>query len=102
MDFFAILETFGLPVAMVIALGFYISKKDKSAEKQMDWVRTELATETRETAARHEGILIKLIEQVKMAQADIVEIKARQSTTIEVMSKLSGNGLGTTEKVNKY
>ena len=64
MDFFTILETFGLPVAMVIALGFYISKKDKSAEKQMDWVRNELATENRETAARHEGIVIKLIERL--------------------------------------
>ena len=93
MDFFTILETFGLPVAMVIALGFYISKKDKSAEKQMDWVRNELATENRETAARHEGIVIKLIEQQKIMQENQAKIHAKISAVIEIMVSLSGNGL---------
>ena len=93
MDFFTILETFGLPVAMVIALGFYISKKDKSAEKQMDWVRNELATENRETATRHEGIVIKLIEQQKIMQENQAKIHAKISAIIEIMVSLSGNGL---------
>ena len=93
MDFFTILETFGLPVAMVIALGFYISKKDRSAEKQMDWVRNELATENRETATRHEGIVIKLIEQQKIMQENQAKIHAKISAIIEIMVSLSGNGL---------
>ena len=93
MDFFTILETFGLPVAMVIALGFYISKKDKSAEKQMDWVRNELATENREVATRHEGIVIKLIEQQKIMQENQAKIHAKISAVIEIMVSLSGNGL---------
>ena len=93
MDFFTILETFGLPVAMVIALGFYISKKDKSAEKQMDWVRNELATENRETATRHESIVIKLIEQQKILQENQAKIHAKISAVIEIMVSLSGNGL---------
>ena len=93
MDFFTILETFGLPVAMVIALGFYISKKDKSAEKQMDWVRNELATENREVATRHEGIVIKLIEQQKKMQENQAKIFTKISTLIEIMRALSGNGL---------
>jgi len=92
-DFFTILETFGLPVAMVIALGFYISKKDKSAEKQMDWVRNELATENREVAARHESIVIKLIEQQKQMQENQAKIFTKISTLIEIMRALSGNGL---------
>ena len=93
MDFFTILETFGLHVAMVIALGFYISKKDKSAEKQMDWVRNELATENRETATRHESIVIKLIEQQKILQENQAKIHAKISAVIEIMVSLSGNGL---------
>ena len=101
MDFFSILETFGLPVAMVIALAFYISKKDKSAEKQMDWVRNELATETRETAARHEAMIIKLIDVIKQMQIKIEGLIAKQSTVIEIMQALSGNGL-TKNKREKY
>ena len=102
MDIFAILETFGLPVAFVIGLAFYISKKDAEAAKQAKWIQSELQTELRESFTRLEGITIKLIEQQKLMQINQAEIKARISTTIEVMSKLSGNGLGTTKKVNKY
>ena len=49
MDFIALLETFGLPVAGVIALAFYISKKDKQTEKEQKWIREELSKENRES-----------------------------------------------------
>jgi len=90
MDLFAILETFGLPVAMVIALGFYISKKDKSSDKQTKWVQEELARENRESFGRLEGIVIKLIEQQKLMQQNIIEIRTRQRTMIEVISMFKG------------
>ena len=102
MDIFAILETFGLPVAFVIGLAFYISKKDAEAAKQAKWIQGELQTELRESFARLEGIIVKLIDAQKGMQINQAEIKARISTIIEVMSKLSGNGLGTTKKVKQY
>ena len=95
MDILDVLREFGLPVMMVLALGWYVNRQNK-------WIQNELQTELRESFTRLEGITIKLIEQQKLMQINQAEIKARISTTIEVMSKLSGNGLGTTKKVNKY
>ena len=95
MDIFDVLREFGLPVMMVLALGWYVNRQNK-------WIQNELQTELRESFTRLEGITIKLIEQQKLMQINQAEIKARISTTIEVMSKLSGNGLGTTKKVNKF
>ena len=86
MDFIGILETFGLPVMMVIALGWYVNKQNK-------WIQNELNTEMRETAARHEGIIIKLIEQQKKTQENQAKIHSKISAVIEVMASLSGNGL---------
>ena len=90
MDVFSILETFGLPVAMVVALGFYISKKDKQTAKEQQWIREELARENRESFGRVEGIIIKLIEQQKLMQQNIIEIRTRQRTMIEVISMFKG------------
>ena len=91
MDVFSILETFGLPVAMVVALGFYISKKDKQTAKEQQWIREELARENRESFGRVEGIIIKLIEQQKLMQQNIIEIRTRQRTMIEVISMMKGD-----------
>ena len=92
---FDLLERFGLPVMMVVALGWYV-------KAQNAWIQNELQTELRESFGRLEGILIKLIDAQKGMQINQAEIKARISTIIEVMSKLSGNGLGTTKKVKQY
>jgi len=90
-----ILREFGLPVMMVLALGWYVNRQNK-------WIQNELQTELRESFARLEGIIVKLIDAQKGMQINQAEIKARISTIIEVMSKLSGNGLGTTKKVKQY
>ena len=73
---------------MVIALGFYISKKDRQTAKEQKWIREELARENRESFDRHEGITIKLIDQQKLMQQMIVEIRTRQRTMIEVISMM--------------
>ena len=86
MDFLNILETFGLPVFMVLALGWYVNKQNK-------WIQNELNTEMRETAARHESIIVKLIEAQKKTQENQAKINTKLSTTIEIMRALSGNGL---------
>jgi hypothetical protein len=86
MEPLAILERFGLPVAMVVALGWYV-------KSQNAWIQNELQTELRESFARLEGILIKLIDAQKGMQLNQSEIKAKISAIIEIMASLSGNGL---------
>ena len=82
----AILERFGLPVAMVIALGYY-------AKQQTNWIQNELQKELRESFERLEGIVIKLIDAQKGMQINQAEIKSKIGAIIEIMASLSGNGL---------
>ena len=86
MGLFEILERFGLPVAMVVALGWYV-------KAQNAWIQNELQTELRESFGRLEGILIKLIDAQKGMQLNQAEIKAKIGAIIEIMASLSGNGL---------
>ena len=81
-----ILERFGLPVAMVVALGWYV-------KSQIAWIQNELQTELRESFGRLEAILIKLIDAQKGMQLNQAEIKAKIGAIIEIMASLSGNGL---------
>ena len=86
MGAFEILERFGLPVAMVVALGWYV-------KAQNAWIQNELQTELRESFGRLEGILIKLIDAQKGMQLNQAAIKAKIAAIIEIMASLSGNGL---------
>ena len=86
MDFFVILETFGVPVAMSVAFGFFIWKQNK-------FIQDELQKELRESFGRVEGIIIKLIDAQKGMQVNQAEIKAKIGAIIEIMASLSGNGL---------
>ena len=86
MDLFSILETFGVPVAMSVAFGFFIWK-------QNNWIQNELQTELRESFERVEGIIIKLIDAQKGMQLEQKDIKASYHAIVEILSSLSGNGL---------
>ena len=86
MDLFSILETFGVPVSMSIAFGFFIWK-------QNNWIQNELQTELRESFERIEGIIIKLIDAQKNSLMEQKEIKASFHAIVEILSSLSGNGL---------
>ena len=83
---FDLLERFGLPVMMVVALGWYV-------KAQNTWIQNELQTELRESFGRLEAILIKLIDAQKGMQLNQAEIKSKISAIIEIMASLSGNGL---------
>ena len=86
MDIVNILETFGLPVAMVIALGWYVNR-------QNSFIQNELQTELRESFTRVEGIIIKLIDAQKTMQMNQKEIMASYRAIVEILAAMSGNGL---------
>ena len=86
MDIFSILETFGVPVAMSVAFGFFIWKQNK-------FIQDELQKELRESFERVEGIIIKLIDAQKAMQMEQKDIKASYHAIVEILSSLSGNGL---------
>ena len=83
---FDLLERFGLPVMMVVALGWYV-------KSQNAWIQNELQTELRESFARLESILIKLIDAQKQMQLNQEDIKASYHAIVEILASLSGNGL---------
>jgi len=93
MDIIQILETFGLPVAGVIGLAYYISKKDKSAEKQNKYIQEELSKELRESFSRIEGIIIGLINAQKKHSISLKALEKTYEGIIKIIAKLSGNGL---------
>ena len=94
MDLLGILETFGVPVAMSIAFGFFIWK-------QNNWIQNELQKELRESFERLENIIDKdfrnivigLINAQKETQIKISELENSNRAIAEIMSMLSGNGL---------
>ena len=85
MDIFSILETFGVPVAMSVAFGFFIWKQNK-------FIQDELQKELRESFERVEGIIIKLIDAQKAMQLETKDVKASYHAIVEILSSLSGNG----------
>ena len=86
MDPLTLLKEFGLPIAGVIALGWYV-------KSQNAWIQNELQTELRESFTRVESIIIKLIDAQKGMQINQAEIKSKIGAIIEIMASLSGNGL---------
>ena len=94
MDLFNILETFGVPVAMSVAFGFFIWK-------QNNWLQNELQKELRESFERLEDIIDKdfrnivigLINAQKETQIKISELNRSYKAIVEIMAWLSGNGL---------
>ena len=86
MEMFDLLERFGLPVMMVVALGWYV-------KSQNAWIQNELQTELRESFTRLESILVKLIDAQKQMQLNQKDIKASYHAIVEILASLSGNGL---------
>jgi len=86
MDIFEILETFGVPITMCVAFGFFIWKQNK-------FIQEELQKELRESFDRVEGIIIKLIDQQKKMQIEQKGMERSYRTMVEIIARLSGNGL---------
>ena len=82
MDTFAILDQYGIPVAVALAFGYFIWK-------QNSWIQDELMEELDERFKRLEAIVIKLIDQNKITQLDIKELKGYVEGIQDIMKKLT-------------
>ena len=81
-----IIDQYGLPIAITIAFGYFIWK-------QQTWIQKELVDDLEQQFRRLEGIIIKLIDQQKITQLDIKQVKGYIEGIEHILSKLSGNGL---------
>jgi len=86
MDYFNILEQYGVPITVAVAFGFFIWKQNK-------FIQDELQKELRESFTRVEAIIVKLIDQQKKMQLEQKGLENSYKTLVEVIAKLSGNGL---------
>ena len=76
-----IIDQYGLPIAITVAFGYFIWK-------QQTWIQKELVDDLENQFRRLEGILIKLIDQQKITQMDIKEVKGYIEGIEDILSRL--------------
>tara|TARA_B110000467_G_scaffold66356_1_gene60513 strand:+ start:3475 stop:3750 length:276 start_codon:yes stop_codon:yes gene_type:complete len=81
-----IIDQYGLPIAICIAFGYFIWK-------QQHWIQKELVEDLDDNFRRLEGIIVKLIDQQKITQLDVKQVKGYIEGIEHILSKLTGNGL---------
>ena len=81
MDIFAIIEKFGIPVAVSMAFGFFIWK-------QNHFIQDTLMEELEESFKRLEGIIIQLINQQKKMQIEQKGIEKSFNAIVKIISQL--------------
>ena len=86
MDWFELLERYGIPLVVAAAFWFFIQKQNK-------FIQDELQKELRESFDRIENIIIKLIDQQKKMQLGQRGLERSYKALIEIIARLSGNGL---------
>ena len=81
MDLFAILEKFGIPVAVACAFGFFIWRQNQ-------FIQNELMEELDQDFKRLEMIIIKLIDQQKKMQIEMRGIVKSYQSLVEIVTSL--------------
>jgi len=81
MDLFAILEKFGIPVAVACAFGFFIWRQNQFIQK-------ELMEELDQDFKRLEMIIIKLIDQQKKMQIEMRGIVRSYQSLVKIITSL--------------
>ena len=81
MDLFAIVEKFGIPVAVAMAFGFFIWRQNQ-------FIQNELMEELDQDFKRLEMIIIKLIDQQKKMQIEMRGIVKSYQALVEIITRL--------------
>ena len=76
-----IIDQYGLPIAITIAFGYFIWK-------QQTWIQKELVDDLEQQFRRLEGIIVKLIDQQKITQLDIKQVKGYIEGIEDILSRL--------------
>ena len=76
-----IIDQYGLPIAITIAFGYFIWK-------QQTWIQKELVDDLENQYRRLEGIIIKLIDQQKITQMDLKQVKGYIEGIEDILSRL--------------
>ena len=88
MDIINLLETFGVPIAMCIAFGFFIWKQNK-------WIQDDLKSDMEDQNKRIEDIVIGLINAQKKLQVDfgkeLSRLEGSYRALANIILKLSSN-----------
>ena len=81
MDWIAILERFGLGVAIAIAMGIFI-------HRNQIFLQNTLMEELDQDFKRLEGIIIKLIDQQKLMQIKLEAVTAKYNALVKIITQL--------------
>ena len=76
-----ILEKFGFPAAIAIAMGYFIWRSQT-------YIQDELSKDIANKFERLEGIIIALINQQKKMQIELRGIKAKYEALVDIVLKL--------------
>ena len=77
----SLIDQYGLPIAITIAFGYFIWK-------QQTWIQKELVDDLEQQFRRLEGIIIKLIDQQKITQMDLKQVKGYIEGIEDILSRL--------------
>mgnify|MGYP003132643448 CR=1 FL=1 len=95
MDFFSILETFGLPILGCICLSYFIWR-------QQHWIQEDLRKDLEKQSVRIESIIIGLINSIKKMQVDtgkeIARLEGSYRALQQIIQKLQNNGKSDKDK----
>ena len=83
-----ILEKFGFPAAIAMAMGYFIWQSQK-------YIQNDLSKDLASKFERLEGIIIALINQQKKMQIELRGIKSKYEALVDIINKLilrKGNG----------
>ena len=86
MDWLQILEQYGVPLVVAVAMFMMVKQQNK-------YIQEELSKELIESFTRVESIIVKLIDQQKKMQLEQKGIENSFKTLVTIIAELSGNGL---------
>ena len=81
MDPVALLEQFGVPVAVAVAFGYFIWKQNK-------YIQDDLAKDLNQQFTRLESIIVKLIDQQKKLQLEVKRMSASYDALVKIVTNL--------------